>query len=122
MNDNELNIIARIKSDIYILRLSGDITKNSGDALLNWRDWEAGLPDGITALLIDFSEVNYINSAGIAALIRLTRIGAGGLYRSGCFNLHYHYEKIFTMVGLNKYLKFYPSEWAAAEGIKSVEL
>lgn len=119
MDDNELIIKEEIKSDVYILRLSGDITKNSSYALLKWRNWESGLPDRITVLLVDFSGVSYINSAGIAALIRLFRLGSGGLYRSGCFNLHYHYEKLFLMVGLNKYLKIYPSEWSAVEQINS---
>lgn len=119
MDDNELTIKEELKSDVYILRLSGDITKNSGDFLLQWRSWETGLPEGKTALLVDFSRVSYINSAGIAALIRLFRIGSSGLYRSGCFNLHYHYEKLFLMVGLNKYLKLYPSEWSAMEQINS---
>lgn len=118
MDGNELIIKEEIKPDVYILRLSGDITKTSGDALLQWRNWEAGLPDGIAALLVDFSRVSYINSAGIAALIRFFRFG-GGLYRSGCFGLHYHYEKLFTMVGLNKYLRVYPSEWSAVEQIHS---
>lgn len=116
MDENELTIKEEIKSGAYLLRLSGDITKNSGDVLLQRRNWEAGLPEGLTVLLVDFSCVSYMNSAGIAALIRLFRIGSGGLYRSGCFNLHYHYEKLFMMVGLNKYLTLYPSEWSAVEG------
>lgn len=116
MDENELTIKEEIKSGAYLLRLSGDITKNSGDVLLQRRNWEAGLPEGLTVLLVDFSCVSYMNSAGIAALIRLFRIGSGGLYRSGCFNLHYHYEKLFMMVGLNKYLTLYPSEWSAIEG------
>lgn len=122
MDDNELIIEEEIKPCVYMLRLSGDITKTSGDVLLQWRNWEAGLPDGITALLIDFSGVSYINSSGIAALIRLFRFGNGGLYRSACFGLHYHYEKLFTMVGLNKYLRIYPSEWSAVEQINSDNL
>lgn len=122
MDGNELTIKEEIKSGVYLLRLSGDITKNSGDVLLQWRNWESGLPDGLTTLLVDFSRVSYINSAGIAALIRLFRIGNGGLYRSGCFNLHYHYEKLFIMVGLNKYLKLYPSEWSAIEEMNSKTL
>lgn len=115
----ELTLRSEIKQGVYILRLSGDVTKSSGDFLLQWQNWESGLPEGISALLVDFSGVTYINSAGIAALIRLFRIGSTGLYRCGCFNLHYHYEKLFSMVGLDKYLKLYPSEWAAIDQIKS---
>ena len=119
MGNKELLIKEEIKPDAYILRLSGEITKNTGEELLLLRNWESGLPEGITSLMIDFSKVSYINSAGIAALIRLFRLGGGGLYRSGCFGLHYHYEKLFMMVGLNKYLTIFPSEWSAMEKIQS---
>lgn len=122
MNHKELIIKEEIKPEVLILRLSGEITKDSGDELLKCRNWESGLPEGITSLLMDFSKVSYINSAGIAALIRLFRLGSGGLYRSCCFGLHYHYEKLFTMVGLNKYLTVFPSEWSAMERIQSGSL
>lgn len=118
MENSELSIREEIKSDIYILRLSGDVTKEAGDILLQWRDWGTGLPGGLAYILVDFAGVKYINSAGIAALIRLVRMGANGKYSAGCFNLHYHYEKLFSMVGLNKYLHIYPSEWAAMDQIK----
>ena len=119
MNNTGLSISEETKQGVYILRLSGEITKETGDELLRWRTWESGLPGGETTLMVDFSKVSYINSAGIAALIRLFRSGSSGLYLSICFGLHYHYEKLFTMVGLNKYLTVYPNEWIALDRIKS---
>lgn len=113
--NKELSIISEIKGEILLLRLEGDITKESGDELLKWHEWEGGLPDGTTSLVIDFARVPYINSAGLAALIRLVRIGKNGLYRSRCFGVNYHHEKLFTMVGLTRWLSIYHSEWAALE-------
>jgi stage II sporulation protein AA (anti-sigma F factor antagonist) len=121
MDNKELTIREEIKSNTYILRFTGDITKDSGNMLLLWRNWENGLPEGIKVLIADFSKINYINSAGIAALIRLFRIGRDGLYKSRSFGLNYHYEKLFRMVGLDKYLTFYPSEWSALDSISSGE-
>lgn len=116
--EKELSIREEAKSESCLLHLSGDITKTSGDTLLNWRNWEDGLGNGMGALILDFSGVAYINSAGIAALIRLVRMGAGGLYRTGCYGLIYHYEKLFHMVGLTKYMTIYPSQWAALDGMR----
>lgn len=111
----ELEIKCETKKEVFLLRLAGDLTKVSGDELLKWHAWEAGLPEGAARLVIDFSQVPYINSAGIAALIRLVRIGKDGLYQAGCFGVNYHYEKLFKMVGLTRWLTIYPSEWTALE-------
>jgi anti-anti-sigma factor len=122
MNNTGLSISEETKQGAYILRLEGEITKNSGDELLRLRNWESGLSEGETSLLLDFSKVTYINSAGIAALIRLFRMRSNGLYQSICFGLNYHYEKLFIMVGLNKYITIYPNEWIAFDRIKSDHL
>lgn len=113
--EKELTITGETKSGITLLHLSGDITKTSGEALLRWQKWEEGLEDGNHALLINFTNVSYINSAGIASLIRLVRLGTRGRYRTACYGLHYHYEKLFKMVGLTTCMEIFPSEWAAID-------
>lgn len=115
--EKELTLREAVKQGFYLLYLTGDITKTSGELLLTWRNWEEGLGADIHSFILDFSKVEYINSAGIAALIRLLRILPGGRYRTGCFGLSYHYEKLFKMVGLARYLRIYPTEWAAMEGM-----
>lgn len=118
--EQELTIRDEWNAGVYILHLSGDLTRTSGERLLKHRDWQNGLAENSRALLLDFTNVQYINSAGIAALIRLVRLGAGAqeLYRSGCYGLSYHYEKLFRMVGLERFLAVYPSEWAAVDEMK----
>lgn len=113
----ELEIVEEVKDQVLILHLNGDITKTSGDTLLLWKPWEQGLDNGIIGVALDFSKVDYINSSGIASLIRLVRLLSKGQYSVGCYNLQFHYEKLFKMVGLLKIMTIYPSEWAAVTGI-----
>lgn len=113
--EKELMIQEEQKQGCLLLHLSGDITKTSGDTLLRLHKWEDGLGSGNHSLILNFSDASYINSAGIASLIRLVRLGTRGGYRTGCYGLHYHYEKLFKMVGLTKYMEIFPSEWVAVE-------
>ncbi len=112
--EEELLITFEQKEDKVIVRLQGDITKTSGEKILKCYQGEEGLPNNAKMLLLDFAQVNYINSAGIAYLIRLAR--SLNHFDIRAFSLSYHYEKMFHIVGLSKFMKFYPSEWAAIEG------
>ncbi|WP_102344802.1 STAS domain-containing protein [Bacillus sp. Marseille-P3661] len=113
--NKELLITSEQAEERLVLRLEGDITKTSGEQLLRFYNWDLDFVGKF--LLIDFSKVNYINSAGIAYIIRLSRIlnEKGIVIRA--FGLEYHYEKMFQIVGLTKYLTHYPSEWAASENL-----
>lgn len=116
--EKELALKEVVKQGFYLLCLTGDITKTSGEFLLTWRNWEEGLGSDIHSFILDFSKVEYINSAGIAALLRLLRSLPEERCRTGCFGLNYHYEKLFKMVGLTRYLRIYPAEQAAMEGLQ----
>lgn len=100
------------------LTLHGDVTKQSEEALFGLRPWQEGLDGAKMFLVIDFTDVPYINSAGIALLIRLVRIGLKAGYRTFAFGVSAHYQKLFRMVGLTEYMAIYPSEYAVAERIE----
>lgn len=114
--EQEIDISLEEHKGVFLLKLTGDLTKTTGEKLLKYHPWENGLPDGCSILVIDFEEVPYINSAGIAYLFRMAKL----LHENGVsirtFGLEYHYEKMFHIVGLTKFIQFYPSEWAAVEG------
>ena len=111
----ELDIIEEVKDKVLILHLNGDITKASGEYLLRYKEWDQSLGNEIGGVALNFSKVDYINSSGIASLIRLARLLSKGSYPVGCYNLTFHYEKLFKMVGLLKIITIYPSEWSAVE-------
>ncbi|NSL51862.1 STAS domain-containing protein [Calidifontibacillus erzurumensis] len=111
----ELIISLNDHKDVCLLQLTGDLTKTSGEKLLKYYDWENGLPNDKNILVVDFTKVNYINSAGIAYLFRMSKLLHEKQVSIRTFGLEYHYEKMFQIVGLTKFLKNYPSEWAAIE-------
>jgi len=117
--EEELIITTEEIHDILLLRLNGDLTKTSGEHLLHYFPWEQGLPNNKSILVISFEKTNYINSAGIAYIIRLCRLLNDNSVIIRAFGLEYQYEKMFHIVGLSKYLTHYPSEWAAMEDLQN---
>ncbi len=103
------------------LDMQGDLTKQAEQSLLLMRPWQEGLDEGRTYLILNLTQVPYINSAGIAVLIRLSRAGAKGGFLTFGYGITPHYEKLFRMVGLTEYLTIYPDEHAIIERIAALD-
>ena len=76
--------------------------------------WSVNL-DGVKKILISFRGDNYINSAGIAVLISITAESRERQQSIRITGLSPHFQKIFDMVGLTKYVAVFPSEEMALE-------
>jgi anti-anti-sigma factor len=96
--------------------IKGDLTNKS--PLL--QKWQMVQPrhDNPSFLIINFSEIVYINSSGIALLIRVVRTAAKEGYRTFAYGISAHYQKLFKMVGLLEYMTIYPDEYAIMERIE----
>ncbi len=104
-----LIITTHAEERVMIIELSGELTKP--DAILP----EQILPPDtqIMAVVFNFTAVEYINSAGIALLIRLVRRAREQQAAVLAYGVSNHYQKIFNMVGLTSYLYLYPDEATA---------
>jgi anti-anti-sigma factor len=116
--ESPFRIDVRQTPKALILDLHGDLSKQAEEGLLAFRNWEQGLEQGRTFLLLNLTGVHYINSMGIAVLIRLVRT----LSRAGCQTFAYgvtpHYQKLFRMVGLTGYMMIYPDEYSVSQRIE----
>ncbi|HTX41842.1 MAG TPA: STAS domain-containing protein [Acidobacteriaceae bacterium] len=102
-------------SSATILAFSGDISSASKDAILG--AWH-GLDGQARHVLLDFTGVDYINSSGIAIIIQmLLEAGKTGTQTIGIFGLTPHFQKVFTMVGINKYAALHKDEAAALAAV-----
>jgi anti-anti-sigma factor len=100
---------------VTILAFSGDISSTSKEAILAAYQ---GVGAGVSKILLDFSSVDYVNSSGIAIFIQmLLEANKSGSRTIGIFGLSAHFQKVFTMVGINKYADLYPNDAAALAGI-----
>jgi anti-sigma B factor antagonist len=96
---------------VTILAFSGDISSASKDAILGAYH---GLDGASGKVLLDFTGVDYINSSGIAIIIQmLLEASKSGTRTIGIFGLSPHFQKVFTMVGINKYAALHGNEATA---------
>lgn len=104
-----------------VLDLNGDLTKTAEEEMLHSRSWDQEMgPEG-KYLILNFTGMPYINSAGIAILIRLSRTGRKAGYKTFAFGLNAHYQKLFRVVGLTEYKMIYPDEYSVMQRIEALE-
>jgi anti-sigma B factor antagonist len=102
-------------SPVSVIAFAGDISSASKDAVL---DAYHGLDGTSSKVLLDFTDVDYINSSGIAIIIQmLLEAGKGGARNIGIFGLSPHFQKVFTMVGINRYAALHTDEAMALAAV-----
>ncbi|MDF2723111.1 MAG: anti-anti-sigma factor [Paenibacillus sp.] len=115
--DKYFQVRTRVFEYGTILDMDGDMTKLAEEAMLGAPPREYAGP----YLVLNFTNVPYMNSAGIAILIRIVRTGIKGSYRTFAYGISPHFQKLFRMVGLTEYLMIYPDEYTVLQRIESLE-
>jgi len=114
MND-ELKVTARHLDDAVVLDLQGDVTTTAEAAIMAVYEGESEA--GARRFVLNFSQVEYVNSSGIAIVIHLlTRVRRQD-QRLSIYGLSRHFEKMFHIVGVDKYSSICETE---AEAIASL--
>ncbi|MFQ5631523.1 MAG: STAS domain-containing protein [bacterium] len=97
------------------IKMAGDLTHSSDQRLMN--AYEKADTTKAKHLILDFQQVEYINSAGMSIIITmLTRAQESGQELRAC-GLSPHFQKIFNMVGLSKYIEHFESMQEALQSI-----
>jgi len=95
-------------NDIAVLVVSGEVTSFSEKILEE--SYQEVSSEGFKKICFNFENVSYINSAGMAIIIGiLTKSRKLNQSLSGC-GLTEHFQKIFDMVGITKYMPHWQSE------------
>ena len=101
--------------DVASVALTGDVNGGAREAL----DTAYSEAAGAATLVLDFGDVSYINSTGIALIVGLLgRARADGIAVAAC-RLSPHYREIFEITRLSDFMSIYadePSARAAAQG------
>lgn len=105
---DEITVTVRKLREASVLDLKGDVTSFSEQAIKT--AWEEAVSAGARKLILNFEQVNYMNSAGIAILIDLVAEARKSERRIALVWQNDHFRKILKMVGLTRYLVIYPSE------------
>jgi anti-anti-sigma factor len=99
---------------VVSIALHGQIDVHADDAMQQAYAQAAGL-DG-QVLVLDFSDVDYINSTGIALIVRLLADARASGRQLRAFGLSRHYREIFEITRLSDFIGIYADEAAALAG------
>lgn len=104
----------RRRPGMAVIDVKGEINSSAEPALSRAYDEAQGT--GLSAILLNLSGVDYINSTGIALIVGLlTRAHQNGR-RLSTSGLSPHYVEIFQITRLSDFMSIYPDEEAALAG------
>ena len=97
-----------------VLDLRGEINGVGQETLdTAYADAEKGDPE---AIILNFEEVDYINSTGIALIVGLLAKARASKRKLLAYGLSDHYVEIFNITRLSDFMGVYPDEQSALSG------
>ncbi|MBN2381672.1 STAS domain-containing protein [bacterium] len=98
---------SEVREKTLIIVLEGDITDACEESVFHaYRQMEQ---HDLDSIILDFGKVLYINSAGIAVCINLLTRMRQKQQQLNIVNLSEYFQKIFAMIGLTRYSRYYPT-------------
>ena len=107
----------RRRDGLGVIDLTGDIDR-SAEAALD-AAYSAAITDGATAVLLNFSEVDYINSTGIAVIVGVLARARKDHREVIACGLSDHYKEIFSITRLSDFMAVLDDEEQAAERLSA---
>ena len=98
----------RTQNDTVIIDLVGEVNRESHDALIRAYSESSG-----SRVILNFENVDYINSTGIAVIVGLLSQARREGRDVAVYGLTEHYVQIFEITRLSDYMKVYPDETSA---------
>lgn len=114
MNDSTLTMDVRTEGAAGIIDIKGDVTSASEQPLMD--AYGAATDRGATSVLLNFENLDYMNSGGIGLLVTLlVRANRHG-QKLGAYGLSDHYRQIFQLTRLDDAIAIYDNEEQALSG------
>ncbi len=118
MPGREFEAMVEVDGERTVISLHGDINAGARERLERaYTEAERAKSD---AVVLDFSDVDYINSTGIALIVgALARARAANL-PVVAFGLNDHYRQIFQITRLSDFVGIYPDQATALQAAQAV--
>ena len=100
--------VRRIDDTACILDIQGDITAFSEEALMD--AYTEGAADGVKAVVLNFTGLEYMNSGGIGLLVTVLVRANRAKQKLLAFGLTEHYQEIFELTRLDEAIGIYATE------------
>src|SRR3954447_23630097 len=103
--------VREISEATRVIDIKGDITAQSEDVLMDAYGRASG--DGVKAIVLSFSGLDYMNSGGIGLLVTLLVRAQRQRQQVLAYGLSDHYRQIFELTRLDEAVGIHDSERAA---------
>ncbi len=114
---NDVQATLRALPPLTVIDLRGEVTTFAEEVVAG--AYRQASEQGARHLLLNFTDVDYINSAGIAAIIGILTEARRAEQTLLITGLTPHYAKIFQMMGLAQYAPLFDTEEAARDSVAS---
>ncbi len=116
MTGRQFETTVRFQSPVAIMDLKGEINGFSEQALV--QAYDQALGNHPSAILLNFTGVDYVNSTGIALIVTLmAQARNAGALLLAC-GLSEHYHEIFQITRLSDFMQLFPDEPSALESVE----
>lgn len=100
--------VRRIDDTASVLDIQGDITAFSEEALMD--AYTEGAGDGVRAVILNFTGLEYMNSGGIGLLVTVLVRANRAKQKLLAYGLTEHYRQIFELTRLDEAIGIYATE------------
>lgn len=111
MSKANISTNVRRVNGVSIIDIGGEVNTQAEDALA--AAYAEASQNGVKAVVLNFSGMEYMNSSGIGLLVTLLIRAQRAKQRLLACGLNEHYQQIFALTRLNEAIGIYPSEAAA---------
>ena len=100
--------VREVSEQTRVIDIKGDITSESEDVLMDAYSRSSGA--GVSAIVLNFSGLDYMNSGGIGLLVTLLVRAQRQHQRVLAYGLSDHYRQIFELTRLDEAVGIHDSE------------
>jgi anti-sigma B factor antagonist len=115
MTQSTTHMSVRRLSNASIIEIRGDVTGFAEEALM--AAYAEATRDTPQAVILDFTQLDYMNSTGIGLLVTLLIRAQRQQQRLMAYGLSSHYKQIFDLTRLNEAIGIFDTEAAALESV-----
>ena len=103
----------------YIIDIAGEVNSFAENTLMD--AYSQANSDGARAIILNFTEMEYMNSSGIGLLVTLLIRAQRQQQRLLVYGLNEHYRQIFGLTRLDEAFSIFPSEAEARAAAEQLE-
>lgn len=114
MATSQVNLDVRKPSpSVAVIDIHGQVTGAAETPLMN--AYEEATKNGTRTVILNFGDLEYMNSSGIGLLVTLLIRVNRQKQRMFSYGLSDHYQQIFQLTRLNEAISIYPDEATALQ-------